>query len=311
MFLIRKNMINLIITALLLISALMTGCGVQYEDGYLTVNGANLYYKTMGEGEPVLILHGGPGMDHSYLLPQMEELAKTNRLIFFDQRSSGLSTGIVDSSNMSIDVMVEDIESFRKEFNLGKMNLMSHSWGGLLAMFYAVKYPENLNSLIFVGSISASSAYRIPASQILQRRFSLKEEIARRTLTLSPEFQAADPEALTKFFRMIYKRTFYDTSKVSDLTLKFSDDYREKNQKTALLSKDLSNYDIHSKLSAITCPTLLLYGDYDPQPLEAVQKLQESISGSELVVIEKSGHFPYIETPGEFFGHIRDFLDKN
>ncbi len=119
---------------------------VSIEEGFTQINGTQLFYKIIGKGTPIVILHGGPGLDHSYLLPQMAELAKTHKLIFFDQRASGKSSVDSDTNSTTMKNLVEDVEGIRKAFKLGKMNLMGHSWGGLLAMFYAIRFPNNITT---------------------------------------------------------------------------------------------------------------------------------------------------------------------
>ncbi|HEX9653891.1 MAG TPA: alpha/beta fold hydrolase, partial [bacterium] len=120
------------------------------EEGLRAINGTQLYCKVMGSGEPIVILHGGPGLDHTYLLPQMAELAKDYRLIFFDQRLAGRSASNVDSSAITLQNFIDDVEGVRREFNLEKMNLLAHSWGSFLALNYAITYPDHLKSLTLV-----------------------------------------------------------------------------------------------------------------------------------------------------------------
>ena len=79
--------------------------------------------KRIGEGIPIVIVHGGPGMDHSYLLPQMGKLAKSYKLIFYDQRAMGKSSADFDTSAMTMNSLVEDLEGIRKAFGIEKMNL--------------------------------------------------------------------------------------------------------------------------------------------------------------------------------------------
>jgi proline iminopeptidase len=149
---------------LVLVTILMVGCQQKnlppvLSSGLLPVNGTELYYRILGEGEPILVLHGGPGMSHDYLLPQMSQLAENYQLIFFDQRSCGRSALNPDSVNLSMDQLVEDIDFLREHFDIEKVNLMGHSWGGLLAMWYARQYPENMNKLLLINSVGANQNY--------------------------------------------------------------------------------------------------------------------------------------------------------
>ncbi len=276
------------------------------EEGLREINGTQLYTKIMGKGEAIVILHGGPGMDHTYFLPQMAELAKTHKLILFDQRVSGRSSLDVDSSAITMRRFIDDIEEIRKTFKLEKMNLMGHSWGGLLAMFYGINYPQNLKSLIILNSTPASSELTAKAMPRLTREDSLQ----RVEVLNSNAFKNRESVAFEKLFRIHFRSAFYDRSLADSLTLTFQPGFAETSVKLQNLYKDIASYDIHDDLSKINCPTLVVHGDHDDIPLESSQKIHESISKSKFVLLKNCGHFPFIETPDELFKTIRDFLSQ-
>lgn len=107
--------------------------------GIIKSQEADLFYKVIGSGTPIFVLHGGPGMDHKYFLPHLENLGNTFQFIFFDQRICGKSSWDLDSTSINMSSFVKDIEAVRKHFQLEKINLLGHSWGGLLAMWYATQ----------------------------------------------------------------------------------------------------------------------------------------------------------------------------
>ena len=121
---------------------------IKIEEGFVDAHGVLIYYTTMGQGKPLLIVHGGPGASHDYFLPYLLPLARTNRLIFIDERGSGKSQKLEDSSAYTVENMVEDVEDVRLALDLGKISLLGHSFGGVLAQAYALKYPANLSHLI-------------------------------------------------------------------------------------------------------------------------------------------------------------------
>src|SRR6476646_6165373 len=118
------------------------------QEGYVDANGVLIYYKTIGQGTPLMIVHGGPGASHDYLLPYLLPLARGHRLIFIDERGSGRSEKLEDASQYTVENMVEDVESVRQALHLGKISLMGHSYGGVLAQAYAFKYQQNLTHLV-------------------------------------------------------------------------------------------------------------------------------------------------------------------
>jgi proline iminopeptidase len=294
------------------LTVLLFGCEgtkeLYVEEGTRAINGTELYYKILGEGEPIVVLHGGPGLDHSYFLPQMSELAKTHKLIFFDQRLCGRSSGNVDSSSISMDHFVEDLEGIREGFELGEMNLMAHSWGGVLAMFYARKYPENLRSLMLVNTGAASSEFQQESARLLASRFTREDSVARAEVMQSEGFKQRTPTALAELFRISFRTVFHDRSLADSLTLELQPTFAENNPKLGYLFKDLVSYDLHQDLAKIKCPTLIVHGDSDASVMEAIAKIRESIRGSKFSLLENCGHFPFIESPDDFFAQIRSFL---
>src|SRR5271165_3491006 len=114
------------------------------QDGFVDAHGVLIYFKAFGTGSPLVIVHGGPGADHTYFLPWLLPLARTHRLIFIDERGSGHSQRLQDTSLYTVEAMVEDVEDVRVALSLGKISLLGHSYGGVLAEAYALKYQQNL-----------------------------------------------------------------------------------------------------------------------------------------------------------------------
>lgn len=308
----RSVVLEILLGSLLFCSAprAQTQNNVVVEDGIKKINGIGLYYKTMGNGEPIVIIHGGPGLDHSYFLPQMAKLAVTHKLIFFDQRAHGRSDAPADTNAIMLDNFVEDIEGLRRAFHLNKMNLMGHSWGGLLAMSYAIKYPGNLNSLMLVNSVGASSDFRDVAAKNQTRRVTREDSLARASLMQSKDFRDRSPKALAEFFRITFRSTFYNRALADSLTLAFNENYVKNSTLLKHMGRDKAflTYDLHQKLSGIKCPALIIHGEADTLPIEAAQKIHQHIKNSELIVLKNCGHFPFIETPNEFFENLKAFL---
>ena len=282
-------------------------------EGLRLINGTQLYCKSIGTGIPLVILHGGPGLDHSYFLPQMEKLADTYELIFFDQRGCGKSSARLDSAAMTLDALVEDIDRVRDAYNLNTMNLMGHSWGALLAMFYAIKHGDRLNSLILVNSTPPTSELRSAAFKIIEQRTSREDSLAQAALVRTPEFKRRDPAAMQKYFRLLFRGTFRNHSMADELTLTFGPDYGARSRLMQYLAKDpqLQSYDLLGRLATITCPVLIVGSDFDLSPPGANEAIHSHIEGSRYVLMKNCGHFPFIEAPAQFFPLIRDFLGRS
>src|SRR5437763_8927804 len=126
------------------------------REGFVDAGGVLIYYWEIGRGAPLMVVHGGPGASHDYFLPYLLPLARHNRLIFIDERGSGRSEKLDDASQYTVENMAEDCEAVRQALGLGKISLLGHSYGGVLAQAYALKYQKNLTHLI-LGSTFAST----------------------------------------------------------------------------------------------------------------------------------------------------------
>jgi len=170
----------------------------------IEINGVEHFFTIKGnsEGEPIIFLHGGPGLSHNYLLPYFDELAANYQLIFYDQRGSGKSAFPKDTTSINIATFVEDIEGIRKYFDKDKIILAGHSWGSLLALHYGQKYPDNLTQLILISPAPTTSThYEKMLSNMQQKR---KEEDTKELvkLMMSKEFEKRDPETFTNAMKI-------------------------------------------------------------------------------------------------------------
>lgn len=292
---------------------LFSGCNffdkeIVSETGYLEVNGTRLFYETMGEGDPIVILHGGPGMEHGYFLPHMKPLANTHKLIFFDQRACGRSSADVDSASMTMAQFVEDIDAVRTHFGIEKMNLLGHSWGGLLAMWYAKTYPDRLKSLILVNSIGASREFTAQAFETMNSRISDTDKIHREKIMRSEAFQRGDSAAMLELYRFSFAQSFYRRELLDSLRLRITSDALERQQLLTGLYPDLTDYDLHDALRAVWCPVLILHGAYDATPAEALSKVAMHLPDARMVAVPQCGHWAFIEQPEMFFREVNAFL---
>src|SRR5437868_9870665 len=138
------------------------------KEGFIDANGVLIYYMELGRGAPLLVVHGGPGASHDYFLPYLLPLARHYRLVFIDERGSGQSEKLEEVSAYTVDNMVEDVEAVRRALNLGQISLLGHSYGGVLAQAYALKYQKNLSHLILGSTFSSTKAMNDVLARIKQ-----------------------------------------------------------------------------------------------------------------------------------------------
>lgn len=283
----------------------------QYKDTLLNVNGTTLYVKEMGKGSPIIVVHGGPGLNHSYFFPHINALAKKHRLIFYDQRACGNSSGNLDSTQMTLQLFVEDIEAIRSSLNLGRITILAHSWGGLVAMNYASKYSHNISSLILSNSVSPKfGEFEKETNQRLKVRIPQEDSILRTEILKSAEFKSGNLEAYTRLFKLSFKPSFYYGSSLKKFQLLLPPDFLNKRKVLFYMSKELSAYDFYESLKNISCNTLIIHGDYDGMPLDLSKKIHTNIANSKLEIIKNAGHFPFVDKPKEYVNVITQFLKQ-
>lgn len=259
----------------------------------------------------MLVVHGGPGMDHSYFLPQMEALAQDRQLIFYDQRASGRSSDQGVPGIYSVEGLVGDLEGVRESLELEKVHLMGHSWGAWVALQYAIRYPGRLRSLILVSPGNPSSDTREAENALLAARMTREDSLEMTALMATEAFQEKTPEALADWYRIMYRPTFHDPNKVDQLTLAFEPGHYEKAQALNEMNMDPQyiSYDLKPFLHLIKCPVLLIYGESDPMKDLSGPTLETYLLKSKKVVLPESGHFPFVEQPEAFMEAVEAFLE--
>lgn len=274
---------------------------------HIALNGANLFVKTIGTGDYLIILHGGPGLNHQYFRPHLDALAKEYTLVYFDQRGCGQSS-LPDADSLTLRFLVQDIEAIRKHFNIEKINLFAHSFGAVLAAKYAKRFPDNVNKLILSNPVPLSREYDAEMMRITKERMTLQDSTERAALFASGSFT---PEVYEKIFKIGFYASAYNRSNIEKLKLHLPDNFNEASRSLFTgLSKNLMQYNFYDHLNAFQFPVLVIYGKADGIPFESVLRLNNNLPNSELIVMKKSGHFPFIEEPTLFTKSVLKFLKK-
>lgn len=282
------------------------------REGLVEASGAEIYYKTMGSGEPIVVVHGGPGLEHTYLLPGMAELADEYRLVFYDQRGSGRSLAPLDSASITLENFLADLDAVREAQGREQMNLLGHSWGGLLSMLYASRYPDRVKSLILMSTIEPGQRYRGEISERQRRRQTADDSSAIAALVGSEAFRNRAPEAVNRLYRLSFQSSFADPNNAEELVIDF-DARTAKAAGTlpALLLEPVQPFDFWNEVRKITAPTLIIHGIEDPIPVAMAREIDARIENSRLVTVENAGHFPYIEAPERTITAIRQFIAEH
>ena len=280
------------------------------DSGYVSVPGARLFYQSVGKGDPIIVVHGGPGMNHEYLLPGMLGLARSHRVLFYDQRGGGRTEGEVNASTMSFDRFLSDIDAIRDSLKLGRPVLLGHSWGGFLAMRYAAKYPEQLRALILMNTEEPGQRYHDASQQLVKQRLTADDATELIRLT-SPSMNRGDSGTMNPILRIYFRATFADRSLANQLAVSL-DPRTTRNMEavaTFVMGPIVKN-DYWREVATIRVPTLVVQGAQDVVPLAMARELARTIPFAQLTIIDNAGHFPYIEKPVETFAAMNSFLAR-
>ena len=289
------------------------------REGHVPVGSAGLFYRDIGHGAPIVVLHGGPEFDHGYLLPEMDRLADSFRLIYYDQRGRGRSADGVHPEDVGIESDVEDLESLRRWFELDSIIVLGHSWGGVLAMEYTVRHPKHVSRLVLINTAPASH----PDVQLLRDHFRNirpagdAERMA--SLRATTAFVDGDLEVEAEYYRIHYGLALPRPEHVERVVGRLRTNVTSEGVLKARAIEErlyeqtwsLPDYDLVSQLSRLDTPTLVIHGDKDFVPVELAARIADAMPRGRLIVIPGCGHFAYLEFTDLIHTHITSFVQAN
>lgn len=296
---------GLVLLALLWCAAPVSG---QVRQGMVSLPDGRLFYEVVGAGDPVIVVHGGPGLDHNYLRPGLDVLGAGRALVYYDQRGTGRSSAPLDSSSLSLERFVADIEDLRIALGYERVTVLGHSFGGLVAMGYALEHPERTRALVLLNSVEPGSRWAEEARERASASRSPEDAARLAELAASPGYTKGDPATLSEMYRVAFRGTLRDPARLDDLNLSLSAATARNGPAVArLLGGSASGVDWWERLGALSVPTLVVAGRHDPTPPAMARALAEAIPGGELVVLE-TGHFPFVEDPSGLTQAVATFL---
>ncbi len=281
------------------------------ESGFTKTTPIPLYWAVFGPptSDRLLVLHGGPGAHLDYLLPQMLALATDRELVLYDQRGGGRSK-TDDRTPITWRTQVEDLDQVVRELALGTPTIVGYSWGGLLAMLYAIEAAgartlSRPSRLILIDPAPVARTFRQTFEAEFSRRQSSAEVARLRQELADSGLREKDADAYRhRTFELSVAGYFADPSAARDLT-----PFRVTGRVQASIWESLGDYDLTAPglLDSVSVPTLIVHGRQDPIPLASSEAAARAMH-AQLVVLEHSGHVPYVEQPAALFEAIRSFL---
>lgn len=273
----------------------------------IAVRDVSLYVEVVGRGYPLLVMHGGPGGDHCTML-DLRKGADELKLVFYDHRCNGRSTGAPVSS-MTWENLTADADALREKLGFEKWAVLGHSFGGKVALEYALRYPDRLSHLVLLDSGGDSRWPQEYGPELLARR-----GFPPKTVRLARRFLNGQIEPREFFPSLMKLGSAYDpaASILQAAGLVIRGGWRSRMRPEALIFAAphlLKGWSVMDRLSEIKVPTLVMAGREDfCFPPEHQGQLAAAIPNAELRIIEHAGHNPQWERPDEVVDALREFI---
>jgi proline-specific peptidase len=284
---------------------------MKIEEGKIQVDGYAIWYRKVDKsGIPLLILHGGPGAGHEYLLP-LEGLGRS--VIFYDQLGCGKSDVPDDVSLWRMERFTNEIDQLRKALELDQIHLFGQSYGGWLAIEYLLTQPKGVLSSTLASTSASVSQYinemnKLKAGLPVATYQMIKQYEAMQAFD-HPQYQAAYFEFLKRHMcRLdswpdVLVRTTANINNFPGYKIMWGSNEFEP-------SGNLKNWDRTGRLGEIRIPTLITVGKYDEMPAVCANTLQRGLADAQVVIFEESAHMPHLEETEKYLKIVADFLNK-
>ena len=279
------------------------------EEGFTTTTGSPLYWAKYGRpnAPKLLVLHGGPGADHRYLLPQMLHLGEKLDLLFYDQRGGGRSKADARIP-ITWETHVEDLGAVVEEFGLDPLSIVGYSWGAMVALLYAIEQRGNPhlrapNRMALISPAPLTKEYRRQFEAEFARRQQNPEIQRMREELAASGLRERDSEAYRqRAFELSVAGYFSDPRNAKDLT-----PFRVAGRVQQSVWESLGDFNLIRDLKGIKIASIIICGRDDPIPFASSSEAA-SVLGTNLVVLDECGHVPYVERPERLFAALDPFL---
>jgi proline iminopeptidase len=285
---------------------------VDPREGYVPADGFRLFCRDVGQGRAIVVVHGGPDFDHAYFLPELDRLAESFRLLYYDQRGRGRSAEGVRVEDVSLASELEDLDLVRRHFGLESVAVLGHSWGGVLAMEYAVRHPERVSQLVLMGTGPASTDdwRRLRESFARQRPAADRAEMD--AIAATDAYARGDVDGEAAYYRAHFRMTVRQPDDLEALVARLRAHFtpagvllaRAIERQLYEETTESADFDLFPALRRLDVPTLVLHSEHDFVPVELAARIAEAVPGARLTVLPGCGHFAYLEAPELVFAEI-------
>lgn len=296
---------------LLVFGLLINSLCFSQTKGYSTnTDGSKTFYKIYGKGEPLLIINGGPGMNSNGFEALAKKLSEKYQTILYDQRGTGKSTlKTLNSETINMKLMAEDIESLRNHLNIKKWSVLGHSFGGIMASYYATIYPDTIQKIIFsasggidlgltsyVGSSINSKLSNIEKDSLAYYNAKIANGDTSKKVLLG-RGRALAPAYLfnKKYIPVLAERLTQGNSKINELIWE---------------DLDKIKFDCKPKLKNFNQPVLIIQGKQDIIKVETAEIAHKVLKNSKVVLLDNCGHYGWLDAEEEYYKTLFNFLNS-
>jgi len=284
----------------------------------LETNGARLAVRQVGVGHPIVALHGGPDFDYEYLLPEIDRLADLGQLVLYAQRGRGRSYAGEGPADVTIESEMADLDAVRASTGSQAVAVIGHSWGTVLAMEYAARFPERVSHLVLVSSAPACHADSVTMRVHLGSLRTPDQQDRMRELREDEAYLAGDVEAEAELYRIHFARALRDPADVGRVVRRLRRTFtpeaivaaREIEDGLYAQTWDIGSYDLLPRLRSLRIPTIVVRGDHDFIPIAVSEHIAKAVPDARLVRIADCGHFVFMEQPETIHAEIASLLAR-
>jgi proline iminopeptidase len=276
------------------------------HEEHVAVDGARLFVRHTGRGLPLLVVHGGPDFDHAYLLPELDQLATAFRVICYDQRGRGRSSGGVSAEDVTIESEIDDLDAVRRHLGVETIAILGHSWGCLLALEYTARHSERVSHLVLLNPAPASHADLLHF-RAARASDDPADEARMQAIAATQAYASGDIATEAEYYRIHFRHAFGRVDALDDVVSRLRTHFTPEDiVKARAIEERLyaqtwrrPDYDVLPALGDIHVPTLVVHGDRDLIPSACARRIADAIPGARFVLLEDCGHFSCLERPDD------------
>jgi proline iminopeptidase len=264
------------------------------------LNGTTLYFESLGGGQPCLLLHGGLGVDHSYLRPGLDPLGDRLELVYVDQRAHGRAGRPPEPPTVA--QLADDAAALVAHLGHDRVLVVGHSWGGSVGQELALRHPDRVAGLVLV----AATAGDLGADESLLDDLGPPLPVEIDILTRVPPATDDELEATVRALGPYYLHNS-DAAAAAEVFAACRFDARAMVRSMHVLAA----WTAVDRLGDIRVPVLLVGGRHDVFcPPEQLDRMARRLPRAEVVVLEESAHLPWLDEPDRFFATVEEWLDR-